>query len=97
MERQAAFGRTFYPGVCLAWRVLVAATAFPTSVSSTFLSTSASFFDVQASLAGSDNLRLCPSPVTAAEVSVALPFVIASELRISYHAALVNGHVCGFL
>jgi hypothetical protein len=26
-----------------------------------------------------DHLRLCPSPVTAAEVSAALPFVIPSE------------------
>jgi hypothetical protein len=26
----------------------------------------------------------------------ALPFVIPSELRISYNAALINGHVCGF-
>jgi hypothetical protein len=25
------------------------------------------------------------------------PFVIPSELRISYYAALINGHVCGFL
>jgi len=34
--------------------------------------------------------------VTVAEVSAVLPFVIPSELRISYYAALVNGHVCGF-
>ena len=27
----------------------------------------------------------------------ALPFVIPSELRISYYAALKNDHVCGFL
>ena len=26
-----------------------------------------------------------------------LPLVIPSELRISYFAALINGHVCGFL
>jgi hypothetical protein len=32
---------------------------------------------------GSKRLRLC--------------FVIPSELRISYYAALINGHVCGFL
>jgi hypothetical protein len=31
-----------------------------------------------------DNWRLCPSPITAAEVSAPLPFVIPSELRISY-------------
>jgi hypothetical protein len=50
-----------------------------------------------------DNLRLCPSHVTAAKVSATLPFVIppapacrGSELRISYYAALINGHVCGF-
>jgi hypothetical protein len=51
-----------------------------------------------------DNLRLFPSPITAAEVSATLPFVIppapacrGSELRISYYAALINGNVCGFL
>jgi hypothetical protein len=44
-----------------------------------------------------DNLRLFPSPITAAEVSATLPFVIPSELRISYYAALINGNVCGFL
>jgi hypothetical protein len=44
-----------------------------------------------------DNLRLCPSRITAAEVSTTLPFVIPSGLRISYHAAPINGHVCGFL
>jgi hypothetical protein len=43
-----------------------------------------------------DNLRLCPSPITAAEVSATLPLVIPSELRISYYPALINGHVCGF-
>jgi hypothetical protein len=44
-----------------------------------------------------DNRRpLCPSPVTDAEVSAALKFVIPSELRISYYAALIDGHVCGF-
>jgi hypothetical protein len=26
----------------------------------------------------------------------ARPYVIRSELRISYYAALINGHVCGF-
>ena len=31
-----------------------------------------------------DNLRLYPSPITAAEVSSALNFVIPSGLRISY-------------
>jgi hypothetical protein len=31
-----------------------------------------------------DSLQLCPSPVTAAEVSAALPLVIPSGLRISY-------------
>jgi hypothetical protein len=31
-----------------------------------------------------DNLRLCPSHVTAAKVSATLPFVIPSELRICY-------------
>ena len=36
-------------------------------------------------------------PVTAPKVSAALPFVIPSELRISYFAALKNDHVCGFL
>jgi hypothetical protein len=44
-----------------------------------------------------DSLRLCPSLVTAAKVSAALPFVIPSELRISCYAAPINGHVCGFL
>jgi hypothetical protein len=43
-----------------------------------------------------DNLRLCPSPITTAEVSATLPFVIPSVLRISYYAVLINGHVCGF-
>jgi hypothetical protein len=31
-----------------------------------------------------DNLRLCPSHVTAAKVRATLPFVIPSGLRISY-------------
>jgi len=44
-----------------------------------------------------DNRWLCPSLITAAEGSVTLPLVIPSELRISYYAALINNHVCGFL
>jgi hypothetical protein len=48
-----------------------------------------------------DRLALCvqlsPSLITAAKVSAAVPFVIPSELRISYYAALKNDHVCGFL
>jgi hypothetical protein len=45
-----------------------------------------------------DDLRpFCPSLVTTAEVSAALPFVIPSGLRISCYAAPKNDHVCGFL
>ena len=42
-------------------------------------------------------VQICPSRITAAEVNAVLPFVIPSELRISYYAAPINGHVCGFL
>jgi hypothetical protein len=42
-------------------------------------------------------VQLSPSPITATKVNAALPFVIPSELRISYYAALINDHVCGFL
>jgi hypothetical protein len=44
-----------------------------------------------------DDLRSLHPSATAVEVSAALPFVIPSELRISYYAALKNDHVCGFL
>ena len=42
-------------------------------------------------------VQLSPSLITAAEVSATLPFVIPSELRISYYDALKNDHLCGFL
>jgi len=35
--------------------------------------------------------------ITAAKERTNLNFVIPSELRISYYAALINDHVCGFL
>jgi hypothetical protein len=56
-----------------------------------------------------DQLQLCPSPVTAAEVSVTLPFVIPSEaegpavpflhlrplLEIFFDGAERSGRTCG--
>ena len=51
-----------------------------------------------------DHLRLCPSPVTAAALTATFPLVTppappcrGRELRISCHAALINGDVYGFL
>jgi hypothetical protein len=41
-------------------------------------------FDPPKEMKIADNLQLCPSHVTAAKVSATLPFVIPSELRISY-------------
>ena len=39
----------------------------------------------------------CPSDLTALTKSHDPPLVIPSALRISYYAALINAHVCGFL
>jgi hypothetical protein len=57
-----------------------------------------------------DNLRLCPSPATAAEVSTAFPFVIPSEAEgsavffprlqpfreVFFDRAQRSGGICGF-
>jgi hypothetical protein len=38
-----------------------------------------------------------PPPPPLPRCAATLQFVIPSELRISYYAAPINGHVCGFL
>jgi len=40
--------------------------------------------------------RKLRTPLANAEWILDFNFVIPSELRVSYYAALINGHVCGF-
>jgi hypothetical protein len=60
------------------------------------------YVHLEAELCGWGNSRdllfLSFHPISRPLIEVtALHFVIPSELRISYYAALINDHVCGFL